>query len=230
VRVDGARAEASLPVPTATRQRKVCGKPAIRLRLFADSVRIDYTHASVEMVARAVEEADRRLHDLRREEWEDGAVATAAFALAVVASAVRPEFALPLFVGSLFVLGRAVLAGWRHWDLLNRLLVERDAYSIPEVRARGEQEARMTNRRWHSRAIRSRLELAEDPRVVANADQFAMLAEELVDPLLALDPACAAVCSWLLADADSPLNNPALPAEDVRSRLVQIRCGFHSTY
>lgn len=160
---------------------------------------------------------------------EDGAVAAAAFALAIAASAIRPEFALPLFLGSLFVLGRALLAGWRRWDLLDRLIVEGDAYSIPEVRARGEQEAEMTNRRRLSRAIHSRLELADDPRVVANADQFAMLAEELADPLLVLDPACAAVCSRLLFDyVDSPLNNPGLPAEDVRSRLTQIRCGFHS--
>jgi hypothetical protein len=197
------------------------------LRVFADSVCIDCLHAPFEMVARAVEDADRRLHDLRREEFEDGAAAVAVFALAVVASRVRPEFALPFLVASLFVLGRTVLAVWRHWDLLDRLLGERDAYSIPEVRKRAEQEAEMASRRRLSRAIRSRLELAENPRVVANADQFAMLAEELADPLLALDPACAVMCSRLLTDSvESPLNNPGLPAEDVRSRLTQVRCGF----
>ena len=182
------------------------------------------------MVARAVEDAGRRLHDLRREELEDGLVAAAAFVLAIAASAVRPEFAVPLLVGSLFVLGRAVLAGSRRSDLLERLVVERDAYSIPEVRTRAEHGAGMANRRWLSRAIRSRLELSEDPRIVANADQFAELAKELVDPLLALDPACAASCRRLLTDdVESPLLNPAFPAEDVRSQLAQIRCGFHAT-
>jgi hypothetical protein len=180
------------------------------------------------MVARAVEDAGRRLHDLRRQEWEDGMVAATAFALAVAASALHPAFALPLFVGGVFVAGRAVLAGWRRWDLLDRLVVERDAYSIAEVRARAEQEASMANRRWLSRAIGSRLELAANPRVAANAAQLAALAEELVDPQYALDPACAAACSQLLGDeVTSPLLNSALPAEDVRSRLVQIRSGFH---
>ena len=180
------------------------------------------------MIARAVQDADRRLHDLRREEWEDGAVAAGAFALAIAASAVRPAFALPLFIGGRFVIGRAVLAGWRRWDLLDRLLVEPDAYAIPEVRCRAEQEASMVNRRGLSRAIRWRLDHSEDPRIVANAEQLAGLAEELADPLLELEPACAAACSRLLTDPEgSPLMNAALPAEDVRSRLVQIRSGFH---
>jgi len=179
------------------------------------------------MVARAVEQADRRLRDLRKEEREDGALAAAAFGLAIAASVVRPEFALPMFVGGLFVAGRGVLAGWRRWDLLDRLVVERDAYAIPEVRARGEQEAGMPNRRWLSLAIRSRLELSANPRIADNAGELSALAEELLDPQFVLDPACAAACSRLLTDElSSPLINSGLPAEDVRSRLIQIRSGF----
>ena len=203
------------------------GKAAAPLRVCTDAWGRDALHALVEMVARAVEDAGRRLHDLRRQEWEDGTVAAVAFALAVAASGVRPAFALPLFIGGVVVAGRAILAGWRRWDLLDRLVVERDAYAIAEVRARAEQEASMANRRWLSRAIRSRLDLAANPRVAANAAQLAALAEELVDPQYALDPACAAACSRLLSDeVTSPLINSALPAEDVRSRLVQIRSGF----
>lgn len=183
------------------------------------------------MIARAVEDADRRLHDLGREEREDGALAAAAFAFAIAASLVRPAFALPLFVGGLFVACRAMAAAWRRWDLLDRLVLERDAYTLTEVRARAEREASMDNRRRLSRAIRARLELAENSQIVANADQFAVLAEELDDPLLELDPACAAACSRLLTDdAWSPLSHEALPAEDVRSRVVQIRSGFHPNH
>jgi hypothetical protein len=179
------------------------------------------------MVARAVEDVGRQLKDLQREEWEDGAVGAAALALAVAASVVRPSLAVPLFVGGLFLTWRAVVAGWRRWDLVDRLLVERDAYTIPEVRLRAEREASMANRRSLSRSIRSRLELAENPRVAANAGQLAALAEELADPELELDPACAAACSRLLTDEfTSPLVNSALPADEVRSRLVQIRSGF----
>ncbi len=180
------------------------------------------------MVARAVEDADRRLHDLLREEWEDGAVGVGAVALAIAASAVRPSFALPLLLGGLFVAGRAMLAGFRRSELLDRLVVERDAYGIPEVRARAEKDASMDHRLWLSRCIRSRLELAENPRFAANADQLTLLAEELADPELELDPACAVACSKLVLDPlGSPLADWSLPAEDVRSRLVQIRAGFH---
>ena len=179
------------------------------------------------MVARAVEDVGRRLKDLRREEWEDGALGAAALGLAVGATAVRPAFALPLFAGGLFLSWRAVVAGWRRWDLVDRLLVERDAYTIPEVRVRAEREASTANRRSLSRAIRSRLELAENPRVTANAGQLSALADELEDAELDLDPACAAACSRLLTDdVASPLVNPTVPADEVRSRLVQIRAGF----
>lgn len=179
------------------------------------------------MVARAIEDADRRLHDLRQEQWGEGAVAAAALALSVAASVARPEFALPLFVGGAFVAARAVVAGWRRWDLVDRLLVDRDAYAIAEVRARGKREASMSNRRWLSLVIRSRLELGSNPRIVANARELCDLADELIDPELELDPACAAACSRFLSDElASPLINHTLPAEDVRSRLVQIRAGF----
>jgi hypothetical protein len=185
-------------------------------------------HSSGEMVARAVEDAGRRLHDLRREEWEDGSLGAVAFALALAMSVVHPALALPIFVGGLFVTYRSVLAGWRRWALLERLVVERDAYALPEVRARGKQAASTINRKRLSRSIRSRLELAENPRVVANADQLEGLADELIDPLLELDPACAAACAHLLTDdLCSPLINTALPEEEVRSRVVQIRSGFH---
>ena len=182
------------------------------------------------MVARAVDDAGARLRDLRREEWADGGVAAAAFALALAASAVRPALALPLLAGGLFVAGRGVVVDWRRWDLLDRLVVERDAYVIPEVRARAELEASVVDRSRLCRVIRSRIELAEEPRIVAHRDELAALAEELADPRLALDPACAIACSRLFTDGvASPLINCTLPAEDVRSRLVQIRSGFHGT-
>jgi hypothetical protein len=182
---------------------------------------------AAEMTARAVEDVGRRLDDLRREQWEDWVVAAAAVALAIAATTLRPAFALPLFVGGMFVAARGIRAGWCRWDLLDRLVGERDAYAIPEVRARAEQEASMANRRSLSAAIRSRLELAENPRIGENASEFVTLAEDLVDPQLELDPACAVACSRLLTDyLTSPLINSRLPAEDVRSRVLQIRSGL----
>lgn len=195
--------------------------------MLADAARGEAIHAAGDMVARAVQDAEHRLHDLRLETWEDGAVAVAAFALAIAASSVRPSLALPLFVGGLFLAGRTVVALFRRSDLLDRLVGESDAYAIAEVRALAEQQANMASRRWLSKAIRLRLQVAENPRVVANADELAALAEELIDPVLELDPACAVACSRLLTDHfSSPLINRALPADDVRSRLAQISAGF----
>lgn len=199
------------------------------LRVFADASRRAAGHADTEMIARAVEDADHRLHELRREEWEDGAVAAVAFCSALAASTVRPVFALPLFIGGLVVAVRALLAGWRRWDLLDQLAGEQDAYVLAEVRRRAEEEADMSNRRSLSRAIRTRLEYAENPRIATNADQLAALADELDDPALDLDPRSAVICTRLLMDHDgSPLINPAVPAEDVRSRITQVRSGFRA--
>ena len=69
--------------------------------------------------------------------------------------------------------------------------------------------------------------LLYEARVLAAADEIAALASELDDEELELDPACAVACTRLLSDvAASPLLNSALPPEDLRSRVVQIRSGF----
>jgi hypothetical protein len=182
------------------------------------------------MIARAVDDAERRLHDLRVEEVADGALALVAVALAMIATSARPELALPLLVGGVFVGSRAVIADLRRWSLLDRLATEPDAYVIAEVRTRAESQATMKSRRSLSRTIETRLELGGNPRVVAAGDDLAALASDLADELLDLDPACAVACAQLLHDASSsPLINLDLPAEDIRSRITHIRAGFHRT-
>jgi hypothetical protein len=66
-----------------------------------------------------------------------------------------------------------------------------------------------------------------DARVLALAEELEALVSELEDEELALEPAAAVRCVRLLSDmAESPLLNQALPAEDLRSRVCQIRSGF----
>jgi hypothetical protein len=182
------------------------------------------------MIARAVEDAGRRLHDLRVEEWEDGAVAIAAMAAAVAAATIRPDLAWPLFLGAGFVGYRALRAAWRRWELVDRLVGESDAYAIAEVRARAEHEASMSSRRTFSRMIRGWLELRDNARIAAVSEELADLADVLLDASLELEPAQAVACSRLLTDpTTSPLLNTLLPAEDLRSRILQIRAGFHAS-
>jgi hypothetical protein len=137
---------------------------------------------------------------------------------------------VPLFLGGLIVGGLGMRALWLHWDLVDRLAREREAYVISEVLAYASREATTEKRQSFATAIRARLRepgIVFEPRVILAAEELEALACELDDGELSLDPACAFACMRLLVDfAESPLLNPALPPEDLRSRVRQIRSGF----
>jgi len=85
------------------------------------------------MYARAVDEMELRLRELRHEQWLDLALAAVVFGLALVATQARPSLVMPLFLGGVFAWALGIRALYRHWDLLDRLADERDALVIPEV-------------------------------------------------------------------------------------------------
>jgi hypothetical protein len=183
------------------------------------------------MNARAIDESETRLGRLRRTEWESFALGLPLLVAAVVASQLHPSSAPALFFGGLTAMIIGVRAEWRRWELLDRLVGERDAYSIPEVRARAQREA--SQERRHDRAIAVRL-LLDAPgtrvadRIADSAEELSALARELDDEDLDLEPAAAVACARLFADpVNSPLLNAAAHADDVRSRVRQIRSGFN---
>ena len=182
------------------------------------------------MYARAVDDASARLHELRQEEWQDLSLAALVLGLALIATQIRPAFAMPLFLGGVVVGGRGITALWRRWDLVDRLAAERDAHAIEEVRAYACREATMERRQYFAAVIRARLakaELTVEARTSACAEALEALASELDDSTLGLDPACAVACARLVSDpAQSPLLSPALPPEELLSRVHQIRSGF----
>ncbi len=182
------------------------------------------------MYARAVDDAAARLRALRREKREDFGLAALAVVLAVVAAAFLPELALPLLVGGLAIGVLGLRALFRRWDLVERLSGERDAYVIPEVLAYASHEADIERRQTFAAMIRSHQAqpgLVSRAGVMAAADELDALARDLDDRRLALDPASAVACMRLLTGIDgSPLFNSALPPEDLRSRVYQIRSGF----
>jgi hypothetical protein len=185
----------------------------------------------VTMTAQTIKDAETRLHELRQDEWSDLSLAAVAMGLALVASFLRPSLALPLFIGAL---ASAVLAGralFRRLELFDHLLLDRDAYAIPEIRRRAENMASMESRRTLAQAVRTRLTPAPGygvaERVALAAEELKSLAAELDDETLSLDPACAVRCDRLLNNyADSPLLNTLLPAQDVQLWIRQIRSGF----
>ena len=182
------------------------------------------------MYARAIGEASSRLRELRQEEFEDLGLALLSIALALVATQVRPVLAMPLFLGGVVVAVFGVRALWRRWDLVDQLAGERDAYLIPEVMAYAVREATIDKRHTYAALIREELQqtgLVCGDRVTPAVEELEELVRELEDERLALDPACAVACKRLLSDpSTSPLLNLAVPPEELRSRIRQIRSGF----
>jgi hypothetical protein len=196
-----------------------------------ETIRDALATAPLLMYARAVDDAAARLRALRQEELGDLGLAVLALALACAATQVRPALAVPLFLGGLAVAALGIRALWCRWDLVERLAGERDAHVIPEVMSYASREATMERRHNFAAQIRNQLPPPGLPvlvRIAAVADELEALACELDDAALELDPASAVACMRLLSDpAESPLLNPVLPPEELRSRVCQIRSGFN---
>jgi hypothetical protein len=183
------------------------------------------------MTARRVDEAAARLRDLRQDEWSDLGLAGVAMGLAIAASTLHPPLALPLVIGAFVLLVLGLRALIQRCELFDRLLLDEDAYSIAEIRRRAAKTASMNSRRELAASLRRRLDplpgYSIRARVAAVSTELAELAGELEDETLELDPWCAVRCEQLITSAaDSPLHNDALPAEDLLSRINQVRAGF----
>ena len=180
------------------------------------------------MYARAVEDAEARIRQLRSVERQDLGLAALALGLAVTGAIVYPPLALPLLLGGFAVGFLGLRALWRRWDLVERLSGDHDAYVISEVRERAARESTPERRHALAALIRSRLAWPEfGERATCAAAGLEALASELDDDELELDPAAAVACARLLEDfAASPLLNLELPAEELPLRVRQIRSGF----
>jgi hypothetical protein len=183
------------------------------------------------MYARQVEEQSTELHELKHDELELIGLTVLSFGLAFAAHG-RPTIALPLLAAGLAGAALAVRAFWRRWDLVDRLLLERDAYEIAEVRTRAEHMALLENRRSLAWSIRWRLEHASaftepDGRLLRVAPELAALADDLEDERLELDPLRAVECERLLTDGvTSPLVDQTASVDDLYSWICRIRAGF----
>ena len=178
------------------------------------------------MHARAVEDFERRLVELHHDEFQDVGLGGAALAASLAATAVSPPLAMPLFVGGIAVGALGIRAIWRHWDLVDRLADDRDAYTIPEVRDYAAREARIERRAYYAALVRSWTRTPQ-PWIAEITDELDELAHDLEDEALELDPVAAIACRRLLTEpAGSPLFHEVHGAADLRSRIAQIRAGF----
>ena len=160
------------------------------------------------MTARRVEEVERRLRELRQEEWSAFALAALSLALALGAARTHAPLAMPFFVGALGVGVLGVGALVRRCELCDRLLLERDAYGVAEVRRRVDHIASMDSRWALARSARTKLTptpgFALRPRITTAAKELQALARELENDELALDPSCAVLCRLLPATPYRP--------------------------
>ena len=85
------------------------------------------------MYARAIDEAEARLLELRHEERYQLGLSAVALAASLAMTAIYVPVVLPLFVGGLAVGALGMRTFWQRWDIVDRLADERDAYVIPEV-------------------------------------------------------------------------------------------------
>ena len=182
------------------------------------------------MVARDVEQAAGELRAFQVGAREHFGLAAIEFVLALVASRFLPALALPLLAGGIASLILGVRDEIRRWELIDRFVLDRDAYQIPTVRDRACRAATMRNRcslAASARALLSREELACNGRACALREELEMLAATLEDSTLTLDPLAAVACDRLLTDVQaSPLRNPTMPVEDAHACIVRVMAGF----
>jgi hypothetical protein len=178
------------------------------------------------VVARDVDREAKRLRAFEVEAWEHFGLAVVAFGLALAASQLRPEFGVPLLIGGVASLALGVRDEERRWALIDRLVLDTDAYRIPIVRRRAQQAATMTSRRAFASSIRI-LVRSGGGQFEAVAEELDELADQLENPALDLDPACAVVCERLVGDvSERQLRNAAVSVEELRARVVRILGGF----
>jgi hypothetical protein len=179
------------------------------------------------MYARALQEAEAELVERRHDEQYRIALSALALTASIVATAVFPPLVVPLFTGGLAIGVLGVVATWRHWDLLDRLADDREAYSISEVRAYGAREARMDRRRFHAKLVRAWTS-SSDPRVADFVDELDDLADALENADLELDIATAVACRRLVSEpAASPLLDETSSGQDLRTAINRLLDGFH---
>jgi hypothetical protein len=171
------------------------------------------------MSAREVERLGRELHELNERTIGDLGLAAVAFGLALAASRLHKDLAIPLFVGAMALVGLGMVAFVRRHLLVEDAAADPDAYLLGEVRRYGEHIASEDRRRACAAQIRRML--------AANGDD--PILEELADDLerrdLHFDPLCAVALDRLLLDGSIH----SLPADELRSRLTQIVAGFGET-
>jgi hypothetical protein len=186
------------------------------------------------MDMRAAELAADRLEAARRFSFHASVLAAATLVLTAAVWIWFPAALLPMAILAALE-GLVVL--WAYYtgrDLLQRLALEPFADEIPEVRRYGERLLKQDERDRLAASIDSLIAGAKVPgafflvdRIVLFEDQLRALARELATPTVPIQARSVVTCVRLLTrGVESPLFNPSVPVEQLRSTLLRIRFGI----
>jgi hypothetical protein len=128
----------------------------------------------------------------------------------------------------------AVGVRYRRTDLIERLALTQEAYSIPAVAHFGSRMCSMRERQKLASWIEGLLEptgphaqMYLSDRVGQHAGELRLLARELAVPSVDIRPQQLVACRRLLTRAvQSPLYNPNMPDQDLGAALTRIRSGI----
>jgi hypothetical protein len=185
-------------------------------------------------------EAELKLEALRAQARDFGVASGLSVVGAAVAVAIDSRLVLILVA---IALGTGVLcarAVWRRGELLVLLLAERDAYSIPAVRRRGDHFATPTRRHRLGAWLRKIVAVADgdqhppstnvriiDARVRPRRERLLKLAEALDDDRREVHPASVALLHQVLTRPGlSPLYNLGLDEDLVDLALHRVEAGI----
>jgi hypothetical protein len=177
------------------------------------------------MTARQVDQAAKRLRDLRAQTVADLVLAAGAFGLALTASRLWPDLAMPLLIGAIGVAFLGMRALVRRTFLVEDLAVDREAYVIPDVREFGLRAASPEHRRLLARSVRAALTESSSEvsaRLAAVRDELEQLIAALEDDRLGWEPRAAVTLERWLSDPAGSFRDPSVPVVELRSRLRSI--------
>lgn len=183
------------------------------------------------MTAHDVDDAARRLGELKAQSIEDSVLAAVAFGLALAAAQYQRSLAMPLALGAIamaFLAGRAFV---KRFLLVDELAADHDAYRIPAVRDFGVRAASIEHRRQLAGTVRAVL-LGPTGDV---GDRLAAARPELEALICALEAestcwepqAVVALDHWL-SDPGGSFRDVTVSAAELRSRLRNVLASVES--
>lgn len=187
------------------------------------------------MNARQVEAVASDLARSRRRIREAQVFAAACTAVALATVAFSVAIAVAFGAGAATGALLAMLGSLSRQGQIARLALDPLAYELPEVRRYANRLATSVERErlaaWIIEILREAASIPGNryltARVIRYADELAALGDDLSDPHAVIRPTAAAAAHLLLTQAvDSPLYNPAVPADQLPAIIASIRLGI----